>query len=305
MRNPSIELYRVGLMFGICLLHSITFGPYKCVWASNILESCVVGFVFISGWFGVKFSWRKLAKLYGIGLYAALVFGLLSWLIGDVDTFCGALMLGWHKLTHGFWFLHAYAFMIMLSSAINALICGGGGIYPLLCLVWIWGFGRTLPYGTEILPATAGLDSYGGVTLMAIYAAARWCSVNKIEKIKAGWLFAALPVLWFLTGIGLGDYNSPFAFALAGVMFLLFLKVKVPMLLCRSVSFLATSMFSVYLIHTNEVGERFIKYIETLVIANIFDCPAIAVFVSAIIVLICAILLDIPRRFCMARFIRN
>lgn len=180
----------------------------------------------------------------------------------------------------------------------------GGGIiriYPLLGLVWIWGFGRTLPYGTEILPATAGLDSYGGVTLTAIYAAARWCSVNKIEeKIKAGWLLAALPVLWFLTGIGLGDYNSPFAFALAGVMFLLFLKVKVPMLLCRSVSFLAPSMFSVYLIHTNEVGARFIKYI-----ANIFDCPAIAVFVSAIIVLICATLLDIPRRFCMARFIRN
>lgn len=125
--------------------------------------------------------------------------------------------------------------------------------------------------------------------------------MNKIEeKIKAGWLLAALPVLWFLTGIGLGDYNSPFAFALAGVMFLLFLKVKVPMLLCRSVSFLAPSMFSVYLIHTNEVGARFIKYI-----ANIFDCPAIAVFVSAIIVLICATLLDIPRRFCMARFIRN
>lgn len=129
MRNPSIELYRIGLMFGICLLHSISFGTYKCVWASNILCSCVVGFVFISGWFGVKFSWRKLAKLYGIGLYAALVFGLLSWLIGDVDTFCGALMLGWHKLIHGIWFLHAYAFMIMLSPAINALICGGGANY--------------------------------------------------------------------------------------------------------------------------------------------------------------------------------
>ena len=125
-RNPSIELYRVGLMLGICLLHSISFGLFKCAWVSNILASCVVGFVFISGWFGVKFSWYKLLKLYGIGQYAALVFGLLSWLVGDVDSFCGGLMLGWHKLTHGFWFLHAYAVMMMFAPLVNALIDGGG-----------------------------------------------------------------------------------------------------------------------------------------------------------------------------------
>lgn len=128
-RNPSIELYRVGLMFGICLLHLISFGSVRCAFVSNILASCVVGFVFISGWFRVKFSWMKLARLYGIGLYAALVFGLISWALGDVNTAGGVLLLGWHKLTHGFWFLHAYAVMMMLSPAINALIDGGGANY--------------------------------------------------------------------------------------------------------------------------------------------------------------------------------
>lgn len=41
-RNPSIELYRIALMYGICLLHSITMGNHNVPWAANILCSCVV-----------------------------------------------------------------------------------------------------------------------------------------------------------------------------------------------------------------------------------------------------------------------
>lgn len=296
-RNPAIELYRVGLMFGILLLHSLSFGPIRCAWASNILASCVVGFVFISGWFGVKFSWMKLAKLYGIGLYAAFVFGLLSWMTGDVDTAGGALMLGWHKLTHGFWFLHAYAVMMMLSPAVNALIDGGGripSIYPILFLVWIWGFGRTLPYGADLLPMTPGLDAYGGITLTAIYAAARVCRRISIdERIKTLWLIVALPILWIATGIGLGDYNSPFAFALAAVCFLLFSRLRIPAKIGAVVVWLAPSMFSVYLIHTNEIGAKFIGTM-TKRLLGFGVIPAIVL--TAITVFVLAVLLDVPRR---------
>lgn len=77
-REANIEVYRVALMFGICLLHTIGYGGNTTPWMQNVLLSCVVGFVFISGWFGVKFSWWKLVKLYGIGLYCAMVFGILS-----------------------------------------------------------------------------------------------------------------------------------------------------------------------------------------------------------------------------------
>jgi len=72
-RNPSIELYRCLLMYGICLLHAVTQCGHNVPWLANVLTTCVVGFVFISGWFGVKFTWWKLVKLYGIGTYAALV----------------------------------------------------------------------------------------------------------------------------------------------------------------------------------------------------------------------------------------
>lgn len=53
MRNVGIEIYRVSLMFGICVLHSITQGPYNSPLGARLLLWCVTGFVFISGWFGI------------------------------------------------------------------------------------------------------------------------------------------------------------------------------------------------------------------------------------------------------------
>ena len=130
-RDTAIELYRVMLMFGICLLHAIGNSAEPKVWMQNILASCVVGFVFISGWFGIKFTWMKIAKLYGIGLYCALVYGLVaSW--GEPQYLLSAAKLGFFKLTHGFWFLHAYALMMCLASnfevrMVNDEVNGGGG----------------------------------------------------------------------------------------------------------------------------------------------------------------------------------
>ena len=73
-RDCSIDAYRVCLMFGICLLHSITQAGHNVAWAANMLSWCVPGFMFISGWFGIKFSIGKVFKLYGISLYCAVMF---------------------------------------------------------------------------------------------------------------------------------------------------------------------------------------------------------------------------------------
>ena len=77
-RDGAVELYRVALMYGICLLHTVNFGGYQKWWLANVLYTCVVGFVFISGWFGIRFSWMKLAKLYGIGCYCAVISNIFA-----------------------------------------------------------------------------------------------------------------------------------------------------------------------------------------------------------------------------------
>jgi hypothetical protein len=61
-------------MFAIFLLHLITQGGHNMAWAGNILQWCVPGFMFISGWCGIKFSLCKVFKLYGISLYCAVGF---------------------------------------------------------------------------------------------------------------------------------------------------------------------------------------------------------------------------------------
>ena len=75
-RNPAIELFRVLLMFGICLLHVQTAAGGGRL--TSVLVSCVPGFVMISGWFGIHFSWRKIFMLYGVAVYASLVIPLVG-----------------------------------------------------------------------------------------------------------------------------------------------------------------------------------------------------------------------------------
>ena len=75
VRISGIELYRALLMFGICLLHTVSQGNggVGSAVVCSVLQACVCGFVFISGWFGIRFRPAKLVRLYGVGVFAALV----------------------------------------------------------------------------------------------------------------------------------------------------------------------------------------------------------------------------------------
>ena len=146
------------------------------------------------------------------------------------------------------------------------------------------------------MPRTSGLDAYGGITLSAIYAAARVCRLCEIENaIRLKWVVAALPFLAFATGIGLNDYNSPFAFAQAAAWFLLCIKAMPGKKVGGIFAFLAPSMFSVYLIHTNETGAKFIRWtIEWF--DGFWGISAASVLATAIAVFVLGTALDMPRR---------
>ena len=151
-----------------------------------------------------------------------------------------------------------------------------------------------------LLPKTDGLDACGGITLTAIYAAARVCCKLRIDqRLNWKWFVVLLPVLVILTGIGLGDYNSPYAFALAATCFFLVKRICLPAFLGRVVVWAAPSMFSVYLLHTNEIGGRFIYKCECWMANNVGQCPVFVVVATAVVVFFCALALDVPRRALM------
>lgn len=128
-----------------------------------------------------------------------------------------------------------------------------------------------------------------------------------VERVKTWHLVVAIPILWFVTGIGLGDYNSPFAFALACGMFVVMKRVGVAFSrverVGRVVGWLGPSMFSVYLLHTNEVGFGFIKIFEPKIIEA--GVPVLFVWLfTAIPLFVGGVLLDLPRRL-FGRIVRG
>lgn len=113
-RDGAIELYRVTLMFLICLLHSFSFGiaPNK-YWMSGLMWA-VCGFVFISGWFGIRFSVSKLLRIFCLGLICGSTALFVARLLGisvDVKNMSEILCRQW--------FLCAYMMLMLLAPIIN------------------------------------------------------------------------------------------------------------------------------------------------------------------------------------------
>ena len=71
-RNAGLELMRLVMMFGIVLLHVAGHGAYINKFTPRFLDWCVCGFVFLSGYFGIRFSAMKCHCASGARL-------LLSW----------------------------------------------------------------------------------------------------------------------------------------------------------------------------------------------------------------------------------
>lgn len=87
-RNPAIDLFRLLLMMGIVVLHLISMAQY---WAqmrhvAYLLLPCVDGFVLITGYFGLRFSIRKIVMLYLVAFWSLLmVRGLQYFLDGGLQ----------------------------------------------------------------------------------------------------------------------------------------------------------------------------------------------------------------------------
>lgn len=72
-RDYGIEFLRLLLMVGIGAIHTAAFMGGNWGYLGKTLGPCVVAFVFISGYYGVKFSAKKLVRLCGMGVWCAIV----------------------------------------------------------------------------------------------------------------------------------------------------------------------------------------------------------------------------------------
>lgn len=281
-RDGGVELFRCLLMFIIVLHHCCVHGPLTETWAARLLFAVTVpavdGFVAISGWYGIRFSWWKALRLLGLFAFYSALFCCLS---------AGAWWAGLtpnppHFTLSGGWFGPTYLALMALAPLLNAGIEALAREPKKLLSAWgLFALAITLDWANalnggpiRILSAFSvsgwGSHTFGGLAF--IYVTARTARLlgwdARLGRLRlpllVGLLTAlllAVPVRAWVSGWHDGaqqtcidvlenlGYNAPPIWLTAMAALLVFLAVRPPLWLTRAVCFLGPSMFGVYLFH--------------------------------------------------------
>ncbi len=305
-RDDAVELFRVSLMFGIVLLHTMTFSSYESPdWLWRILHSSVNGFMIISGWYGIRFAPSKILCLLGVLLYAMLFEFIGLWIMDDLSMDRLYSFIEFYKKNP--WFLYAYIFVMLFAPLMNVIFEMFERkrliyVFAPFFLLLLWSAVADMPKLGRVFPTTSGIGSYTGLTLLGCYVIGRLARLFQFD-VKVG----SRKIFWgmFIVLCGLiivsrmGYYASPFAMLLGLTVFLIFKRLSISNGLARLVGFIAPSMFSVYLLHNNRVVCFTGGGINLLQKFLVEDCgiTGYSMFLfSAILIFMLAIVFDIPRR---------
>lgn len=119
-------------MFGLVLLHVIDQGGARVgayyIW--SLLRPCLVGFVFISGYYGIKFSYAKVIRFILVAIWCALVSSLIAMVMtGDFGSIFASLK--------GYWFVWSYLVLMCLAPLINRALESNWGMgAPIVVVVF-------------------------------------------------------------------------------------------------------------------------------------------------------------------------
>ena len=203
----------------------------------------------------------------------------------------------------GNWFVHAYVGLMMLAPVIDSALESLKKskrirdvmpvFAPFLFFVFVWSF---LSNYNCVSPFVAKAPSCEVLTLLGTYTIARMFRICELEsKISL-----RLAVILFVVGMGLaafriGKFNSLLSIGITIGGFVCCRRIRLGEPCKKVVLCIAPSMFSVFLIHTNNwCLNSMYGYVDT--IAG-FGVPKIMSFFAVAILIFCACLvLDLPRR---------
>ena len=299
-REYSVDLYRILLMYGICLLHTITQGGHQLRGLDNALLSCVDGFVFISGYFSMTVEWRKIIRLIFTAIFCLGVSSIVGVALFDFSS--QEVMSFFVRRLNEYWFLWAYIVLMLLSPLLDVRLKKGIGL--LIC-VYVWSYSTQIPVVRNLIPKPMGFGAYGFLTLSAAYLVGRLYAKSEQlfqNKIPRSFLVITLILLFAANWLGFGHYHSPTAIAFVLVSFALIKGVNLRCGVARVVKIITPSMFAVYLLHTNIYGFRCISALEDWLLGLIKMPTYIMYVITSIVIFVGCIILDIPRRLIIRKF---
>lgn len=314
-RDFRLDVFRIFCMYLICLNHSVWYVASRWTHPLVCLSSAgVIGFVLISGYFGIRFSWRKVVNLE----LTALSCAFLVILLGENTKFEVFSILALKQLVtvwKWYWFVHAYVFLMCLAPLVPDVRTykdlNVRTFIPIILAVYGWSFLTLVPGVQAYVPRTPGLTAYSGITLFAVYLIGRLFRAYDGARLNACLVYLVALIGGVISVLSgpcclrwggvLSHYNSPFLLAFGFGLFFFFHCWMSPFPLSKKVRFLikliTPSILSVYLIHCNVYGFRGLGFLER----HLLWCPETLRFLLvAFIVFVGCILLDIPRRMVVA-----
>jgi len=278
-RQSNIELLRIVATFFILVLHA-NFQAFGAPSKSEIMDApaasflrflvqaiAVVGvdvFILISGWFGIRPSWKSALNLafqfffFTVGIYAVAVgFGTLK--------FSKEIILNCFCLGHWNWFLRAYIGLFILAPVLNAFAeTAPRRIFRMEVIAF---FTFEIAYGWIARETQGFYKGQSTLSFIGLYLLARY-----VRRFRPSWsylpgrydfvTYAALAVAMTAGGllsrwIGWKDgihtiYSNASPLVIAASLFLLFGFLKLD-LSSRFVNRVARSAYATYLVHTHPV----------------------------------------------------
>lgn len=271
-RNSSIELLRIIAMIDIVMFHYLSrnFNLYAVensriaedvnLWKEMIFQYIgylgVPCFMFISGYYGIKFKWGRFGGIveqcffYGIVSFAGL------WLInGNRPPFYELLAI------NNYWFMVAYLMVMLISPALNSMIASLDSKQLLLVILSLY----AVDFGGVISSHSVG---GGFATLMMIYLVARWMRLYLPELLKkhSVWCFLILLLIqvslvsacYLFQHIGIkviiGSYDNIVNILIVGFLVITIEKYHFHN---KFINYVALSTLSVYLLSESGWGQIF------------------------------------------------
>ncbi|GAA4973240.1 acyltransferase family protein [Algibacter aquimarinus] len=275
-RNSSIELLRILFMLFIILFHFLgrnynLFGVTNetAIWDENLLSKLIVhatgqlgvpGFVFISGYFGLKFnSYRFIDLLAQCFLYSFIFYSLISPTIGIFEN--RPFILSMFFLS-SWWFMWSYILLYFISPALNSFIenMKKNQFIVLLFLLFFISIGLWIH-------KTSATNIF---ILLEIYFIARFVKIHLSDALKSkAWVLLLLSFILYYGLVAVGyfkhnlvvmpyvnSYYNPIIIVLTGSLIVTFERIKFS---AKIINWVSPNLLAAYLITENFYGTHLFK----------------------------------------------
>ena len=321
VRQSNMELLRIVSMLFVLVLHAnflgvhaptqedLTVSPISTFFRCFIEALTIVAvnvFVLISGWFGIHFSLKKIGALCFQVLFFTLGFFMVFAVINPSEAFTTDKIKGIFLFNGDYWFVKAYIALFLLSPVLNMFVEHATKKQFQTVLISYYAF-HTL-YGW-LMDASVAFTMNGTTALsfIGLYMLGRYMrlypcrlTLKKKEFDMVVYVGCALILVFcnlFLLYRGysvsaegrLYSYASPIIIVSSVYLLLFFSKFTFS---SKTVNWIASSCFAVYLFHCNGFffGKHYRHLITYLYYENNFALVGVVAYIF--LVYITAILLD-------------